>query len=469
MRLRRQMRQELTQRPWGQPAVDFLIDHERCALWAYMGSGKTPIVLTALDTMYLTGDLRRPTLVIGPKRVAEWTWTREAAKWSQFADMRIQPIMGDRDARRAAMRVDAQIFTVNYEQIPWLVEELRGRWPYQCVVADESPRLKSFRLSQGGQRAGILADVAHGSVDRWINLTGTPAPNGLKDLWGQTWFLDRGRRLGKSFSAFEQRWFRRKYMGYGLEILPHAEKEIRELLKDICLTVDPRDYMEIDEPIVIPVHVQLPVRARQAYKDMEKTLFAMLESGDSIEVFNEASLTNKCMQLANGFAYTDKKGTWSAVHDAKLEALESVVNEAGGAQLLVAYEFKADLARILRNFKGAVDISVKRGFDEFMSGKKQIGVAHPGSMGHGIDGLQERTNILVRYGHGWNLEYRLQMLERIGPMRQMQSGFKRPVFVYDLIAENTIDLAVIARSASKIATQDALTNYMKQRREADGQ
>jgi len=429
-----------------------------------MGMGKTVIIYTLLDAMYLSGMLTKPTLVLGPLRVARDTWTSEALKWEHLRDIETSFIGGTRHQREAALRKDVQVYTSNYEQIPWLLEKLGGNWPFGMVVADESTRLKGFRLQQGTRRAQALSKVAFKS-DYWVNLTGTPSPNGLIDLWGQTWFLDQGQRLGRTFSAFCERWFYRPPRGGDdqhagkLKPFKHSQKEIHSALKDICLTLDPRDWFDLKDPVVTPIKVKLPPPAKKIYDEFEATMYAELLDQSELEVFNAAALTNKCLQIANGAVYHGDG--YKPLHNAKLEALESVVNESGGMPVLVAYQFVSDKERILKTFPDFVDLSTKRGMEAFKSGNASGGVAHPKSMGHGIDGLQDVTNILVRFGHDWNLEERQQMLERIGPTRQMQSGHDRPCLVYDIIAEDTIDETVIARHETKREVQDLLLAAMK--------
>jgi SNF2 family DNA or RNA helicase len=428
-----------------------------------MGTGKTSATLYTLDLLKLLGDIgTSPTLVIGPVRVARDTWPEEVAKWDQFKDLRIVALSGSPKQRIDALKRKADIYTISYELAPWLVTQYQAKWPFRQVVADESDRLKGFRMNQGGMRAHQLGRIAHNLTDRWINLTGTPAPNGLKDLWGQTWYIDKGERLGRTYSAFMNRWFRPKWSGHGVEPMPHAGKEIHAALKDVCLTIDPKDYFDLKDPIVRTINVILPPKARALYKTLEKELFAEMGALGNIEVFNAAALTNKCLQLANGAVYIDYP-KWIPVHDEKIEALRSIEAESGGTPLLVAYSFKSDLARIKAAFPRAVELSTSAGMAAFRSGNAGIGLAHAKSMGHGIDGLQSVTNILVRYGHDWNLGERMQMLERIGPVRQMQAGLDRPVFVYDIIALETVDETVIQAHSSKRSVQDLLLEAMKRR------
>lgn len=444
--------------------VDFVRDHKRCALWADMGLGKSSATLFILDLLRLLGVIGdSPTLVVGPMRVARDTWPDEVAKWSDFASTRIMPLNGTPTERVRRLQTPADIYTISYELLPWLVEHYHKRWPFRQVVADEADRLKGFRLSGGGQRAHAIARLAHTLVERWVNLTGTPQPLGLQDLWGQTWYLDKGERLGRTYTAFMQRWFRPKWNGHGIEPLPNAAAEIHALIRDICITIDPRDYFDLREPIQTPVMVHLPPKARQIYDELEKKLFAEFD-GERVEVFNDGALTNKCLQIANGAVYTDYP-KWAPIHDAKIEAVESILSEASSSPLLVAYSFKSDLARLLAAFPKAAVLSSAEGMARFKAGGAALGLAHPASMGHGIDGLQQHCHRLVRFGHTWNLGLKLQMLGRIGPVRQMQAGFDRPVYVSDIIATDTLDEIVIASDTDKLTSQRATLDYMNRRRQ----
>lgn len=451
-----------TPRAYQRQAVEHLLDTPRCALWAGMGLGKTVSTLSAVDTLQLVDP--RPVLVLAPLRVARSTWPDEARKWAHLHRIDVAPVVGNETQRLAALALDRPVYATNYEQLPWLIERLGHRWPFGTVIADESTRLKSFRLTQGGKRAQALARVAHKHVDRWINLTGTPSPNGLIDLWGQTWFLDAGGRLGRSFSAFVQRWFRLSHDGYRYEPLPFAQEQIQDKLRDLCLTIDPRDHFDLRAPIVNNIYVDLPPRARRLYRDMERELFAQIEQY-GVEAFNAASRAIKCLQLANGAAYVDEKAVeWRVVHDAKLEALGDIVEEAAGAPVLVAYHFRSDLARLQRAFpQGRVLDQQPQTIADWNAGRIPLLFAHPASAGHGLN-LQDGGNTLVFFGHWWNLEERTQIVERIGPVRQAQAGHDRPVFIHNIIARDTVDELVIARTESKRSVQDTLLEALKARR-----
>lgn len=427
--------------------------------------GKTGTVLALIDLMQMTGELTGPVLVLGPKRVARDVWVNEAKKWDDFRHLTVRAVIGTQEKRIQALRSKkADIYCINYENIAWLIEACGDTWPFQMVVADESTRLKSLRGSGGSKRAKALSKIAQKSR-YWFNLTGTPSPNGLLDLWGQNYFVDNGARLGNTFTAFKQRWFRVKPGGWGIEPMPGSDTRIHEAMKDCSLTLDAKDWFDIQLPIETRVEIELPPDARKHYNELERKLYTELQSGKAIEVFNDAALTNKCAQLASGAVY-DSDGKWHAVHDEKLEALESLLEEINGP-ILVAYQFVSEANRIVERFgaKKVALISKKTEFKRFCDGDALIALAHPASVGHGVNGLEYVTNVLVRYGHGWSLEERAQMIERIGPTRQAQAGFNREVRVYDIVAKNTIDEDIIARQDSKASIQKLLLDSCKRRLE----
>ncbi len=444
---------------------DHLTDLPRCAALLRMGLGKTVSTYTALETLDTCGYDTYPALVLAPKRVALNTWPDEAAKWSHLSRIGVVPIVGSGAECHAAlaqlMRGDGNVATINYENVPWLVDQLGGKWPFPTVIADESTRLKSFRLTQGGKRARALATIAHNKTKRWINLTGTPSPNGLQDLWGQMWFLDAGRRLGRSYTAFTGRWFQREWDGYGVSALPHAMTEINERIGDLCLSIDPRDHFALEEPIETIIEIELPQKARALYRSMEKDFFMQVEE-HGVTAANAGVKSNKLLQLANGAAYVGESKEWKEVHDAKISALESIIEEAAGAPVLVAYHFKSDLARILAAFPRARELddapATIRGWN---AGKIPVLVAHPASAGHGLN-LQDGGNIIAFFGHNWNLEEYEQIIERIGPVRQFQSGHDRNVYIYHIVAKDTVEEVCVEKMKTKADTQTLLMNALKQ-------
>lgn len=449
-------------------AIDHILEHPRCALFIQMGGGKMSATLEAIIRRRLLDHSSVPVLYIAPKRVARQTLPTEIEKFN--FDLTLSVVTGSAKQRRDALKVPADIYSINYENLPWLVEHFQYDWPFKTIVADESTRLKSFRLRGGGQRAKALAQVAHQFCEYFIALTGTPAPNGLIDLWGQLYFVDAGLRLGRTMTAFENRWFFKNQVGadaYATQLIPlsHAQKEIEDAISDVCFSFDPADHFDLDEPIVTNIEVELPARAMDAYLQMEKHMWAELES-NPIEATNAAVCTLKCLQIASGAVYSDEhdRNIFTEIHNEKIQALESIVNEFGGAPILVAYHFVADADRLLKAFPQARLLDANPStIEDWNAGKIPILLAHPQSAGHGLN-LQHGGNVLVYFTNWWSLESHDQMAERIGPLRQKQSGLDRPVYVYNIVAKDTIDELVLERLRSKRSVQDLLLEAMKQKR-----
>lgn len=451
--------------------VDYICENKRSSIFAFMGAGKSVATLTAIDNLALSGD-DAPTLIVAPLRVAKTTWPEEVRKWEHLSHLSIVPIVGSEGDRLRALKMQAPIMTTNYESLEWLIDHYGERWPFETVVCDEQTKLKSFRLRQGGRRAAALGKIAHTKIKRFVGLTGTPAPNGLGDLWGQMWFVDRGQRLGRTYDAFKQRWFRPSPDGFGSVPMPHAQEEIEAALRDVCLTVSAKDWFDLKEPIVENIYVDLPVKVRQLYSDMEKKLYMELESGHTAEAFNAAAKTQKLLQVSNGAVYVDpladddydpRAKQWKEVHDAKIQVLDEIVAEANGAPVLVAYHFKSDLQRLLKAFpRGRQLDSDSNTIKDWNAGKIPVLFAHPASAGHGLS-LQDGGNILVYFSHDWNLENRQQILERIGPVRQLQSGYDRPVFVYNIVSRDTVDEIVLERMTSKATVQELFLQAMRKK------
>lgn len=456
-----------TPRVYQKLIISHILAHPRCALFVSMGMGKTSSTLAALEFLKATGEPVRA-LVLAPLRVATATWPDEVAKWG--FNLRVSAVVGTPAKRRAALGKEADVYTCNYETLPWLIAELGPRWFFNIIVADESTRLKGFRLGGGGgSRARALSRVAFAGVKRFIELTGTPAANGLLDLWGQAWFLDRGERLERSFGAFTGKYFRQRRCGsspfaVAYEPLAWAQEAIQERLRDVCLSLNAADYFPLEEPISVPVPVSLPAEARRVYDALQRDMFAELADGSEVDAVNAAALTVKCLQVASGALYKDDGKAWEPLHDAKIEALRSIVEEAGGAPVLVAYHWRADLERLQAAFpSGKVLDKNPRTIKEWNAGKIPILFAHPASAGHGLN-LQDGGNILVFFSHWWDLEQYQQIIERIGPTRQAQAGHQRAVFLYHIIARDTVDELVMARRESKKEVQDLLLEALKNNR-----
>jgi len=467
--------------------LDFGMEHERCNWFAGMGLGKTGSGVELYDRLRLLGEVQR-LLVLAPKRVAESSWPGEVTKWGEsFGHLKVAAAIGTPEKRLAALRSTPDILTINYDNIEWLMEQYGDAWPFDMVIADESTRLKGLRISyqrrrkkdgsygveflqgQGASRAKALAGIAHKKVRRWVNLTGSPAPNGLVDLWGQQWFIDRGEGLGNSFDSFKKRWFTQKIGSSReqerLEPKAHALREIRREVKKHSIVVDARDWFDIKAPIVSHQMITLPPAARKQYREMEKEFFTWVGE-HPLEVFAAGPKMNKCLQLASGSVLYNHEGDWAPVHKEKLEALRSIVEETNGEPLLVAYQYRADLERILKEFPQASSLQKNsdRTIKAFQAGDIPMLVVHPASAGHGLD-LQHNCHIMVDYSSGWNLELDEQVIERIGPTRQAQIGRNIAVFRYRIVAQDTLEETfILPLLEQKAGFQEALKNAMKRQR-----
>jgi hypothetical protein len=445
-------RKKWTPREYQPIACDFLYHTPRCNLWAKPGMGKTGTVYMALDLLKLCGSNFFPALVLGPKGVCETVWPEEVKLWDAFADLRCVPILGDVRAREDALCYKSDVYCINYDNIPWLVNRLGKKWPFKTVIADESTKLKNFRHRNGGVRAAALNEIAK-HTGRWINATGTPATNGLKDLWGQQWFVDFGHRLKPTYTAFFDTWFRTDRYTNRVKPFDHSEKQIHDLLADCTMALRPEDWFDIKQPLVFRKDVRLPDEALGHYREMERQYFTEID-GKELEAVNALAKSQKLLQMASGSVYdASKTPVW--VHDAKVEMLESIINEQAGENILVVYHYKHEAQRLLKHFPGSRIYRGKQDEDDWNAGKIPILLLQPMSAGHGKN-LQHGGRTMVFFTHTWDLELRLQVIERIGPTRQAQSGYDRAVMIYDICAIDTLDNEVMARNEGKLSVLDAL-------------
>jgi hypothetical protein len=448
-----------TPREYQKIARDFIIDTPRCNVWMDCGLGKTSTALSAADILWMCGSSYYPMLVLAPKRVARDVWTNETKKWNHLGGYKVSCITGTPKERRWAAMRPADIYTTNYENIPWLVEFFGKNWPFKFIIADEATRLKGFRLRHGGKRTAALSKVAK-ATGRWINLTGTPLPNGPVDIWGAMWFIDHGKRLGHSFTSFVDRWF--DQWEYSLTPRPGAEEEIMALIADVTISLRAKDCLiGAYDPTPMLVYLDLPPKAQIIYDDMEREMFANIEDELEVAVFNPAARSMKCCQIANGAVYTHEAGEtpeWTEIHDVKIRAVKDISDEVNAQPLMIVYNFQHDRQRLLKAFPEARVFESEQDRLDWNAGKIQKLLVHPGSAGHGLD-FQDGGCIAVFFSQTWNLEERLQILERIGPVRQIQSGHPRPVLSYELLMRNTTDEIMYDRTESKASTQDAMRAY----------
>jgi len=449
----------LVPRSYAPAVTNFIIEVPRCNIWMDPGMGKTSITLSAFDILWLASSSKFPVLVIAPLRVARSVWTDEINKWEQFQNLRIVEIIGTEEQRLKALKKDVEIYTINYENIPWLVETLSRQWPFKSIVADESTKLKGYRLRHGGKRATALAKASKHTA-RWINLTGTPVPNGLIDLWGQQWFIDAGVRLGHSYTSYVERWFTENKYAKTIIPKPFAQRQITKLISDCTINLNAADHMDVHESVKVNIMVDLPIKARRIYDKMDKEMFVAIKNAPMLEAKTAADLSIKSLQIASGACYRPESTDWQIIHNAKIEALADLLNELSGNPLLVAYHFKTDLTRILQHIPQARLVKTRKDEDDWNDGKILCGLMHPASAGHGLN-LQHGGHHIAFFSHWWNLEHYLQAIERIGPVRQLQSGYDRVVFIYHLLARDTIDEDVMMRRETKRSTQSIIRDRVK--------
>jgi SNF2 family DNA or RNA helicase len=451
---------EFKPRPYQDIIVDKILNEDRCAIFAECGLGKTSSCLQVIDLLSITDHYKF--LVVAPLRVARDVWPKEIAKWDGFKHLTISPIIGNVKQRKEAILKKADIHTINYENLTWLLKTVGKKFPWNFVIADESTKLKSFRLRGGSKNARSLGRYAFTKIERMILLTGTPASNSLLDLWGQLWFVDKGERLGRTFTGFRDTFFELEHPNsFKYNMKAFGQEVIMKKIEDVCLSIRSKDWFDLRKPIYTKVPVYLSEKAMKNYTKLEKEMFLRLQDTE-IEAFNQASVTMKCLQFANGFVYDEEKNAIS-IHKEKLQALDSIVNEWNGENIIVAYHFKKDLEMLKKHFpQGRVLDQNPQTLEDWNKGKIPLLFVHPQSAGHGLN-LQDGGRIIVFFGHWWALENRLQAIERIGPTRQLQSGYDRNVYIYDLCAVNTIDELVLKRHGSKASVQAILMMYMKRK------
>jgi len=336
----------------------------------FLGSGKTVITLTALAELIDGMEVSR-TLIIAPLRVANTVWEREAANWEHTRHLDVSICTGAPARREAALAADADIYVINRENIPWLVKFYGKRWPFDCVVIDEASSVKNSK----SQRFRALKRVRP-KIERLIELTGTPAPNGLIDLWAQAYLIDQGARLCRTKTAFLNKWFEADFMGYAFTPRPGADDQIHAAMRDVAMTLVAEDYLDMPERIDVSVPIHMPAKALKDYRTLEKEFLLHLDDAD-VTALGAAALANKTLQACNGFVY-DEEGTAHDMHSAKLDALAEIVEDNPGENLLVAYNFRHDLARLRARFPQATVLDKEGGaIDEWNAGEIPMLLAHP--------------------------------------------------------------------------------------------
>lgn len=434
-------------------ATQRIVDDPAVGLFLSMGLGKTVITLTAVNELKYNRFQVARCLVVAPKKVAEATWATEAAKWDHLRHLRIIPVLGSAKRRIAALATPGDVWVINRENVPWLVDYCRNDWPFDMVVLDESSSFKNA----SSKRFKALR-LVRSRIRRIVALTGTPSPNGLEDLWAQVYLLDGGARLGKTLTSYREAFFTQDYSRPGQMYRTYspqdgAEARIRAAIADICVSMRAEDYLVLPDYVEDVVPVALDAKARRAYEALERDMLLQVDEA-TITAGSAAVLNGKLLQLCSGAVY-DESGQAAHVHDCKLEAFLELVEALNGEHALVFYWFQHERDRLLealaktslrvRVYTGAVD------GEAWNAGEVDILLAHPMSCGYGLN-LQQGGHHAVWYGYpNWALELYQQANARLH-----RQGQQHPVICHHLVVQGGMDEAVVAALHDKGDGQAAL-------------
>jgi SNF2 family DNA or RNA helicase len=433
-------------------AAEFIITHPISALLLDMGLGKTSITLTAINDLHFDSFEIHKVLVVAPLRVARDTWSAEIEKWEHLKNLQYSVVVGPAQERLKALCTPADIYIINRENIQWLVEESGLTFDFDMAVIDE---LSSFKNHQSKRFKAFMK--VRPKLKRIVGLTGTPASNGLMDLFAEFKLLDMGERLGRLIGQYRNAYFqpdkRNGMVVYSYKPLPDAEQRIYDKISDITISMKATDHLKMPELISAEYMVQLSENEKEKYDRLKKDLIFSTEDNE-VTAANAASLSNKLSQMANGAVYSDD-GETVHIHDRKLDALEDIIESMNGRPLLVAYWFKHDLERIKKRFE-IREIKSSEDISDWNSGKIPVALIHPASAGHGLN-LQSGGSTLVWFGLTWSLELYQQTNARL--WRQGQTA--DTVVIQHIIAKSTIDEQIMKALKTKDTTQAALITAVK--------
>lgn len=435
---------------------EHIIDNPHCGLFLDMGLGKTVTTLTAVNSLIFDELEISNVLIVAPKRVAESVWSAEVDKWDHLKHLKISKIIGSVKDRKKALAKKADVYLISRDNIAWLIGLYGGSMlPFDMLVVDESSSFKSPK----SQRFKALK-AAQPSFKRVVILTGTPAPNGLIDLWSQMYLLDRGERLGKTVSAYRDNYFkpdkRNGAIIFNYKLILSGEEQIHKKIEDICMSMKAKDYLDLPERVNNYIELKFDDELQAKYNAFEEDkVLELFGDGQEITAVNAAALSNKLLQFANGAVYDEDKN-YHVVHDLKIEALEEILENANGKPVLVAWTYRSDKERIhqaLKKYK-PVDLKTDQDIQDWNAGKIKLMLMHPASGGHGLN-LQAGGNIIVWFGQTWSLELYMQLNARLDRQGQTEA-----VVINHLIA-SAIDYKVIKALEGKNEKQEGLMEAVK--------
>lgn len=438
-------------------AMQWIVDKPKCGLFLDMGLGKTVSTLTAIQQLIDDCEVSR-VLVVAPKKVAETTWSTEAQKWEHLHDLKVVKVLGTEKQRCLALSQKADVYVTGRDNFVWLVGKYGGRLPFDTLVIDE---LTSFKSAKSERFKAMR--IALPSVHRVIGLTGTPAPNGLIDLWAQMYCLDQGERLGRSVTKYREAYFethRWNNIVVRCDVKKGCEEIIRNKIADICLSMQAKDYLQLPDLITHTATVELTPKVREAYErfEREKVLEFKTEHGQepaNVLAQSAAGLMNKLAQFANGAVYDDSMQVHE-VHSEKLDRLAEIVEAANGNSVLVFYQYKHDVTRIAAKLKGyrVRAYQGEKDLNAWNAGQIDVLLAHPASTAYGLN-MQQGGYYIVWFGTGWNLEHYQQANARLH-----RQGQQHPVQVYKLICAGTVDEKASAALEGKKGVQQSLLDSL---------
>lgn len=432
-------------------ATKFIEKHDAAAIFLECGLGKSVITLTAIKHLLAREEIRR-VLVIAPLRVAKSTWTDELQKWDHLKGLTYAVAIGTPSERKAALKAKAMITIINRENVEWLIEKSGFEFDFDMVVLDE---LSSFK-SHTAKRFKALKSVRP-LVSRVVGLTGTPSSNGLMDLWAEFRLLDMGERLGRYITRYRLNYFtpdkRNEMVIFSYKPLPGAEERIYDKISDITISMKAKDYLKLPDLVLNTVKVEMSEKESGLYRQLKTDMVLDLRD-EVIDVANAAALSGKLMQMANGAVYGEDRKVLK-IHDAKLDALEDLIESANGKLVLVAYWFRHDLQRIKERFPFVREIKTSEDIRAWNSGEIAVGVIHPASAGHGLN-LQSGGSTLIWFGLTWSLELYEQMNKRL-----YRQGQKNTVVIHHIVTKDTIDERVLTALSKKEKIQNALIDAVK--------
>ncbi len=434
-------------------AENFILENHGAGIFLDMGMGKSVITLSAVEKLIRDYFTLTKILVIAPLEPAVNTWPAEIQKWRHLKGLTYSLAIGTEKERLAGLNTEAEIYIINRENVPWLVNHYKRKWPFECVVIDE---LSSFKSSKS-QRFRALKKVRP-MIKRLVGLTGTPTPNGLIDLWSQVYLIDGGEALGKTITGYREKYFlpdkRNATTIFSWKLKEGAEEEIYKKLEKSCISMKSADYLELPERLAISHEVELPKKVKEQYKQLERDMLLPFTDGD-VDAGTAGILVNKLLQLCGGSVY-DENGNVKDFHDEKMKKLEQLIEEANGQPVIVFYAYKHERDKILTRFPEAVEVKEDNAVEKWNAGEIPILLAHPASAGHGLN-LQFGGHIAIWYNLTWSLELYQQANKRLHRM-----GQKETVLIHHIIVRGGIDSRILnSVLTAKERTQNALIDALR--------